>query len=114
LCLFKDPYNPEISLGSEFWWEKFKYPWWAQLFSAALVLMSVIPIPYYFIKNWPKGGFSKIKTALSDPAIFYPDPSWKEPERRLGMKEMEELIRKEDRENLRMNLEDARSTSLKA
>ncbi|XP_066929944.1 sodium-dependent neutral amino acid transporter B(0)AT3-like isoform X2 [Clytia hemisphaerica] len=101
----QDPFNPEISEGSEHWWKKFKYPWWAQLFAAILVLISVLPIPYYFIKNWPKGGFTKIKEALSNPAIYYPDPSWKEPERRLGHKEMEKLIRDEDRELLRKSLE---------
>ena len=110
---FQKPFRPDISEGSEFWWKKFKYPWWAQIFSAVLVLMSVVPIPFYLIKNWPKGGFSKIKEALSNPAIYYPDPSWKEPERRLGTKEMEQLIREEDRRVLRQTLEEKAGKNVK-
>ena len=49
-----------------------------------------------------------IKESLSNPAIYYPDPSWKEPERRLGATEMEKRIRMEDREILRRNLEEAK------
>lgn len=90
--------------GTKSWYMKFKYPWWGQVMAAVLVLVSVIPIPLYFFKNWPKNGFQKIKENLSNVANFYPDPSWREPERRIPPKEMERLIREEDRNLLRKNI----------
>jgi len=100
----QDPFDISISEGTDVWWKQFEYPWWAQLFAASLVLASVLPIPIYFIKNWPKGGFAKIKEHMSNKANYYPDPSWAEPERRVPVAEMERIIREEDKAALRITL----------
>jgi len=100
----QNPFNPSVSEGTDVWWKAFQYPWWGRLLAALLVLASVFPIPIYFFKNWPKGGFGKIKEFLSNKANYYPDPSWIEPERRLTMEQMEKMIREQDKAILREQL----------
>lgn len=90
-----------ISEGTDVWWKKFVYPWWSQLLAAVLVLMSVLPIPVYMFKNWPKGGFAAIKEHLHNKASYYPDPTWIEPERRIPPAEMEKQIRAADKAALK-------------
>lgn len=97
----QDPFDLSISEGTDVWWKKFVYPWWSQLLAAVLVLMSVLPIPVYMFKNWPKGGFAAIKEHLHNKASYYPDPTWIEPERRIPPAEMEKQIRAADKAALK-------------
>ena len=96
------------------WWKDFQYPWWARLLAALLVLLSTFPIPVWFFKNWPKNGFSATKENLSNTANFSLDPSWKQPERRVSMSEMEKTIRAEDKVLLKKALAEGGDMRFKA
>ena len=95
------------------WWKDFQYPWWARILAALLVLSSTFPIPVWFFKNWPKNGFRAIKENLSNTANFALDPSWKQPERRVSMSEMDKTIRAEDKALLKKALAEGGDTRFK-
>nr|XP_047126814.1 sodium-dependent neutral amino acid transporter B(0)AT1 isoform X3 [Hydra vulgaris] len=90
----QDPLDSAISEGTLSWSKNFVYPIWAQVLAAFLVIVSVCPIPFYMIKNWPdnwKDGITYLKTR----ANYFPDPSSCEPKRRITMEEMENIIQAE-------------------
>ena len=91
-------------MGSETWWEAYKYPWWARILAAVLVLASVFPIPVWFYKNWPKNALASIKTYLSNSDNYALDPSNRDPSRRVSVAEMEKIIRAEDKALLKKAL----------
>jgi len=99
----QNPFNP-IYNGTVSWYHRFKYPWWTQLLAAVLVLISVLPIPYYFYKNWDRKIIPNITRSLKSRTTYYPDPTVVEPERRVPMEEMERRVRDEDKRNLIINL----------
>ncbi|XP_065668275.1 sodium-dependent neutral amino acid transporter B(0)AT2 isoform X3 [Hydra vulgaris] len=90
----QDPLDSAISEGTLSWSKNFVYPIWARVLAAFLVIVSVFPIPFYMIKNWPdnwRDGITYIKTK----ANYFPDPSSYEPKRRITMEEMENIIKAE-------------------